>query len=149
MIHVGIDILPIAFDDVFTSTRQSKSISFGSETGIEKMSEEQLLSKCLCSYMSTHVLLLHACPPSARVFYSRTLSHFRRPIPLPQGYSAPKCTSSSHTRIPLPQAYSAPECVSRLCPRIAFLHACPSYAGVSHSRTRVLLLILDHISVPN
>ena len=94
-------------------------------------------------YSYTRALHPHACPTLARIF------HFRRPIPLPQGYSAPKCTSSYHTRIPLPHAYSAPECVSRLRPRIAFFHACPSYAGVSHSRTRVLLLILDHISVPN
>ena len=150
MIHVGIDILPIAFDDVFTSTRQSKSISFGSETGNEKTSEEQLLSKFLCSYLSTHVLILHACPLSARVFYSRTLSHFRRPIPLPQG------VFRSKMRIQLPYAYPASTRIFRSRMRIplmpayrAFLHACPSYAGVSHSRTPVLLLILDHISVPN
>ena len=64
-------------------------------------------------YSCTRALHPHACPTLARIF------HCRRPIPLPQGYSAPKCTSSSHTRIPLPHAYSAPACVTRLCPRIA------------------------------
>ena len=98
----------------------------------------------------------HACFTPARVPSIRTrvlLSHaystFVGPSRSRRGYSAPKCASSSHTRIPLPHVYSAPECVSRLYPCIAFLHACPSYAGVSHSRTRVFLLILDHISVPN
>ena len=32
IIHVGIDILLMTFDDVLTSTLQSKSISFGNET---------------------------------------------------------------------------------------------------------------------
>lgn len=32
MMHVGMDILLMAFDDVLTSTLQSKSINFGSET---------------------------------------------------------------------------------------------------------------------
>ena len=143
MIHVGIDILPIAFDDVFTSTRQSKSISFGSETGNEKMSEEKPLSKFLCSYLNTHVLFLHACPPSARVFYSRTLSHFRRPIPLPQGvfrskmhiqllYAYPASTRifRSRMRIPLIPVYRVLARVSFLRGRIPLLHACFSILTV-------------------
>ena len=32
IIHVGIDILLMTFEDVLTSTLQSKSISFGNET---------------------------------------------------------------------------------------------------------------------
>ena len=95
-------------------------------------------------YSCTRALHPHACPTLARYPTFVRLSRSRRGILLQNAHPAP-----SHTRIPLPHAYSAPECVSRLCPRIAFLHACPFYAGVSHSRTRVLLLILDHISVPN
>jgi len=37
MMHVGMDILLMAFDDVLTSTLQSKSINFGSETVEEEI----------------------------------------------------------------------------------------------------------------
>ena len=131
MIHVGIDILPIAFDDVFTSTRQSKSISFGSETGNEKMSEEQLLSKCLCSYMSTHVLLPHTCPTLARYPTFVGLSRSCRGIPLQNAHPAPIRVSRFRKHIPLPHAYPAYARVSRFYARVSFLrgriplsHAC-------------------------
>ena len=128
MIHVGIDILPIAFDDVFTSTRQSKSISFGSETGIEKMSEEKPLSKFLCSYLNTHVLLPHTCPTLARYPTFVGQSRSRRDIPLQNAPPAPIRESRFHTHIPLPNAYPAYARVSRSCTRVLLTWAYPTLA---------------------
>lgn len=52
--HVGMDILLIALDDVFTSTLQSKSINFGSETTKRsgKGCLPQIPSKCQVNFVS-------------------------------------------------------------------------------------------------
>lgn len=54
MMHVGMDILLIALDDVFTSTLQSKSINFGSETTKRrgKGCLPQIPSKCQVNFVS-------------------------------------------------------------------------------------------------